>query len=191
MPTISKRAHEMIASPIRKYLPAAQAAAKRGIKVYALNIGQPDLPAPPAFWKEVSKWRKGVLAYAPSTGLAEAQEAWSTYFQRRGLPLAPKDVLITTGGSEAIFFSMAIACALLFFLAPTIMKYTVPGFDGEKLANTILLTRIMLFSPFILGVSGVISGVLHSFKNFLVFSFKSINFSVFSVVDCRIWVLFY
>ena len=110
MPTISKRAHEMIASPIRKYLPAAQAAAKRGIKVYGLNIGQPDLLAPTVFWKEVSKWRKGVLAYAPSTGLAEAQEAWSTYFQRRGLPLAPKDVLITTGWSEAIFFSMAVTC---------------------------------------------------------------------------------
>lgn len=105
---ISKRALETIASPIRKFLPYAQAAQKRGVKVFALNIGQPDLEAPSAFWREVVKWRRGVLAYAPSMGLREAQEAWSAYFCRRGLPLQPKDILITTGGSEAIFFSMAV-----------------------------------------------------------------------------------
>ncbi|MEW6610733.1 MAG: pyridoxal phosphate-dependent aminotransferase [Patescibacteria group bacterium] len=104
----SRRASSMIASPIRKYLPHAQAAVKRGIKVFALNIGQPDLPAPLAFWKEVSKWRKGVLAYAPSTGEVSVQDAWSRYFQSRGIPLQPRDVLVTTGGSEAIFFSLGV-----------------------------------------------------------------------------------
>ena len=98
----------MIASPIRKLLPLAQAAQKRGTKVYALNIGQPDLEPPKAFWKGIAKFKSGVLAYAPSTGLVETQAAWSVYFKQRGIPLGPKDILVTTGGSEAIFFSMGV-----------------------------------------------------------------------------------
>lgn len=105
---VSRRAASMIASPIRKFLPLAQAAQKRSVKVFYLNIGQPDLVPPPVFWKGVAKFRSGVLAYAPSTGFTETQEAWSKYFKRRGIPLAPKDVLVTTGGSEAIFFSMGV-----------------------------------------------------------------------------------
>jgi len=105
---ISQRAASMIASPIRKFLPLAQAAQKRGTHVYALNIGQPDLAPPKVFWKEVAKWNKGVLAYAPSMGESSTQEAWSKYFKQRGLPLAPQDILVTTGGSEAIFFSMGV-----------------------------------------------------------------------------------
>lgn len=97
-----------IASPIRKLVPYAEAAAKKGLKVYAMNVGNPDLSPPPVFWREVAKWRTGVLGYAPSTGEARAREAWSHYFKKRGLPLKPEDILITTGGSEAIFFSMAV-----------------------------------------------------------------------------------
>ena len=85
---------------------------------------------------------------------------------------------ITNSLLNSVALIMAITAAGLWLFAPAIIKYTVPGFSTEKLADTVLLTRIMLFSPFILGVSAVVSGVLHSFKNFLVFSFSPILYNV-------------
>lgn len=85
---------------------------------------------------------------------------------------------ITNGILNTVALTMAVTAAGLWLFAPTIIKYTVPGFTAEKLADTVLLTRIMLFSPFILGVSAVVSGVLHSFKNFLVFSFSPILYNL-------------
>ena len=97
-------------SPMRKFHPYALAAEKRGVKIHHLNIGQPDIPTPPAFFDAVRHYRSDVLSYAPSPGVPEYVAAVQRYYQRIGAPLAEDDILATTGGSEAL--QMVMCCLL-------------------------------------------------------------------------------
>lgn len=97
-------------SPIRKFYPYAVAAEKRGIRIHHLNIGQPDIQTPPAFFEALSSYRAAVLEYAPSPGIPELLEAVRGYYARLGASFSTDDILITTGGSEALL--MAMLCIL-------------------------------------------------------------------------------
>lgn len=105
---ISQRARAMQESPIRKLAPLAAAAKDRGIHIYHLNIGQPDLPTPPEFLEAITRFSEPVLAYGPSDGLPALREAICQYFSRYGIELEPSQVLITNGGSEAILFAFNV-----------------------------------------------------------------------------------
>ena len=104
MPNISQRAEGMPSSPIRKLAPLADAAKKRGVKVYHLNIGQPDLPSPQVALDALKQIDRKVLEYSPSQGLQSYREALVGYYQSYNIPLTAEDIIITTGGSEALLF---------------------------------------------------------------------------------------
>ncbi len=111
-PKLSKRAVEMPASPIRRLIPYALEAKKRGTKVYHLNIGQPDVPTPEPFFEALQKFPHKVVEYQLSQGSLEYISALAGYYQRCGYDVNASDILVTTGGSEAIVFAMqAIAGA--------------------------------------------------------------------------------
>ena len=105
---ISQRAFAIQESPIRKLAPLAAAARGRGLNVYNLNIGQPDVATPPEFLQAVAGFREKVLAYGPSDGLPELREAMVDYFARYAITLEPHDILIANGGSEAILFAFNV-----------------------------------------------------------------------------------
>ncbi len=105
---MSKRGMEVQASPIRKLVPYAEEAKKRGITVYHLNIGQPDIETPPEFWNAVKDYSEKVLAYGHSQGLASYIAALSGYYRRCGLDIKPDHIVVTTGGSEAIVFAFLL-----------------------------------------------------------------------------------
>ncbi len=107
---ISCRGESVPASPIRKLIPYAEDAKKRGIHVYHLNIGQPDIETPAEFWQAVREYSKRVLAYGNSQGMTDYLEALSGYYRGIGLPVDPQDIIVTTGGSEAIIFAFSIIC---------------------------------------------------------------------------------
>ena len=94
-------------SPIRKFAPAAAAAEERGIKIYHLNIGQPDIATPAAYFDTLKKFDKPVVEYAPSAGINELIDAVRGYYAKIGVELDRDDVLITTGGSEGLQMLMA------------------------------------------------------------------------------------
>ncbi len=102
---ISRRGVMMPASPIRKLAPLADAAKKQGIKVYHLNIGQPDIPTPKDFFQAVHKFTEPVLEYGPSGGIVQLRLSVVDYFSSFGIKIELDDVWITTGGSEAILFA--------------------------------------------------------------------------------------
>ncbi len=109
MAHISERAQRTQFSPIRKLKPLADEARKAGKKIYHLNIGQPDVPTPKAFLEGLRDV-PDVLAYSPSQGIDEAVEAMRGYYEAQGIPLERDQVIITTGGSEAVLFAfMAVA----------------------------------------------------------------------------------
>lgn len=97
-------------SPIRKFYPYAVAAEKRGIKIHHLNIGQPDIQTPPVYFDALANYRAEVLEYAPSPGIPALIDAVRGYYARIGVPFQASDILITTGGSEALL--MAMMCLL-------------------------------------------------------------------------------
>lgn len=105
---LSKRAREIQASPIRKLNPVANAAKSKGIKVYHLNIGQPDLATPPEMLKAYHEFNDQVLEYGPSQGLDLYREGLVKYYHRYHIELTPEDIIVTTGGSEAIIFAMMV-----------------------------------------------------------------------------------
>jgi aspartate aminotransferase len=106
---ISERGRKMPASPIRKLMPLAEEAKRRGVRVYHLNIGQPDLETPPAMRAKLAQ-APSVFAYTPSAGTAECLATLREYYRRLGVELGPDQILATTGGSEAILFAL-MACA--------------------------------------------------------------------------------
>lgn len=110
IPSIAKRAVALQASPLRKLAATAEARKKQGIKVYHLNIGQPDLPTSPDVFKAIKSFSEKTLAYAPSNGLQPALEAWSVYYKKNGIPFDAKDIIITSGGSEGIVFALEAVC---------------------------------------------------------------------------------
>jgi aspartate aminotransferase len=105
---ISQRGHDIQASPIRKLKPYADAAKAKGIKVFHLNIGDPDIPAPGPVMDTFHSWNQPVLGYGPAQGFLELREAVTRYFAKYDIPLGPDEVLITTGGSEAIHFTFSV-----------------------------------------------------------------------------------
>ncbi|MGE5236560.1 MAG: pyridoxal phosphate-dependent aminotransferase [Acidobacteriota bacterium] len=105
---ISQRAAAIQESPIRKLAPLADDARRRGVHIYNLNIGQPDVATPPEFLRAVAGFQDSVLAYGPSDGLPELREAMCEYFARFEISLTPAEVLITNGGSEAILFAFNV-----------------------------------------------------------------------------------
>ena len=94
----------MPASPIRKLVPLSNAAKSRGIKVYHLNIGQPDLPTPPEALEALKHIDRKVLEYSPSDGIRSLREKLATYYHRFNIDVTPDDIIVTTGGSEALLF---------------------------------------------------------------------------------------
>src|SRR5260221_4243915 len=106
---ISDRGRRMPASPIRKLMPVADAAKRRGLRVYHLNIGQPDLETPEPMRRRLEAAPK-VYAYSPSAGTAECLSSFVEYYRRLGISLSADELIATTGGSEAAFFAM-MACA--------------------------------------------------------------------------------
>lgn len=105
-PDISQRARLVPASPIRALAPIAASVAAQGTRVYHVNIGQPDLSAPQAILDAFKPPADGVIPYAPSSGMPQTIEAWCAYYATLDLSVDPADVLITTGGGEAIGFAM-------------------------------------------------------------------------------------
>lgn len=106
MPQISDRLQRMPASPIRKLVPFADAAKARGIHVYHLNIGQPDIETPQEWWDAIQDADLKVLAYSHSAGRQSLREAIIRYYQRLRHTIKLADVLVTTGASEALRFVM-------------------------------------------------------------------------------------
>ena len=109
MPQISQRGTLMPASPIRKLVPLADDAKARGIHVYHLNIGQPDLPTPQAAIDAIRNIDRKVLEYSPSQGYLSYRTKLVDYYRRYDINLTADDIIITTGGSEAVLFSF-MAC---------------------------------------------------------------------------------
>ena len=99
----------MPASPIRKLVPLANKAKERGIKVYHLNIGQPDLPTPQIGLDALKHIDRRTLEYSPSEGIKSLREKLVQYYAKFNIHVTPDDIIITTGGSEAVLFSF-MAC---------------------------------------------------------------------------------
>ena len=105
---ISKRGQEIQPSPIRKLKPYADKARERGIHVYFLNIGQPDIPTPQPIMDAFHSFDEKVLSYGPAQGFLELRQAIADYFASYNIPLDSENVIITIGGSEAIHFSFCV-----------------------------------------------------------------------------------
>ncbi|MGJ7032216.1 pyridoxal phosphate-dependent aminotransferase [Niabella hirudinis] len=102
---ISQRGEEMPASPIRKLVPYAEAAKRRGVTVYHLNIGQPDIETPPATMQAVRDVHMRVLEYSHSAGNESYRRKLVEYYKRIGIAVTHEEIMITTGGSEALLFA--------------------------------------------------------------------------------------
>jgi aspartate aminotransferase len=107
MPSISEKALAMPASPIRKLVPYAEKASRGGIKVYYLNIGQPDIPTPEVALDAIRNMKQKVIEYSHSAGNESYRVKLSAYYGKAGINVDFKDILITTGGSEAIYFALS------------------------------------------------------------------------------------
>lgn len=105
MPHISQRAIDMPASPIRKLAPLASAAKERGVHVYHLNIGQPDLRTPQKGLDVLRHIDRKVLEYSPSQGFKSYREKLTGYYKKYDINLTADDIIITSGGSEAVLFA--------------------------------------------------------------------------------------
>ena len=107
---LSQRAQLMPASPIRRLAPLAAAARKAGKSVYALNIGQPDIPTPRPILDRLRAYDAANVPYGPSQGLPEFIEALRGYYASVGLDLESDQIFVTTGGSEAVLFTLGALC---------------------------------------------------------------------------------
>ena len=109
MPQVSNRGHEMPASPIRRLVPYAEAAKKKGVTVYHLNIGQPDIETPHQILDAVRHSDFKVLEYSHSAGNESYRHKLVEYYGRNGISIQHTDIIVTTGGSEAILFGFMAA----------------------------------------------------------------------------------
>ncbi len=110
MLTLSKKAHQMPASPIRKLVPYADAAKKRGVKVYHLNIGQPDIASPKEALDAVKNANPDLIPYPHSAGIESYREGLAKYYQGININVNANEINITNGGSEALQIALAITC---------------------------------------------------------------------------------
>lgn len=108
-PEISHRGYEMPSSPIRKLVGAARDAERRGTHVYRLNIGQPDVPTPPQALEALKHIDRKVLEYSPSEGIESLRVKMSEYYSRFGMDISSDEIIVTSGGSEAVLFAF-MAC---------------------------------------------------------------------------------
>lgn len=106
MPVISSRSHDMPESPIRKLVPYAEMAKAKGIHVHHLNIGQPDIGTPEVVMEGLKELDMDVIEYSHSAGFQSYRERLADYYNRVGTAISPEDILVTTGGSEALIFAM-------------------------------------------------------------------------------------
>jgi aspartate aminotransferase len=106
MPVISLKGKMMPASPIRKLVPFSEEAKKRGTKVYHLNIGQPDIETPENVMNKIRNIDLKVLEYSHSAGIISYRKKLVEYYQKLGIAVTPEEMIVTTGGSEAILFAM-------------------------------------------------------------------------------------
>ena len=106
MPKISKVGQAMPSSPIRKLMPFAVAAQKAGKRIIHLNIGQPDIDSPEVSFKALREDPRTIIEYSPSEGYESYREKLSAYYRRAGVDVNTEDVIITTGGSEALIFGL-------------------------------------------------------------------------------------
>lgn len=109
MPSISQKGQRMPASPIRKLVPYAEAAKKRGVNVLHLNIGQPDIRTPQVALDAIKHMDIGVVEYSHSAGIESYRKGLAGYYNDHGIAVSYEDIIITTGGSEALLFGMS-AC---------------------------------------------------------------------------------
>ncbi len=105
MPTVSDRGQIMPDSPIRKLAPLAQKAKEQGVKVYHLNIGQPDLPTPPEAIAAIKAFDQKILEYTPSEGILSFRQKLAKYYHKFNIDVQTEDIIVTTGGSEAVTFA--------------------------------------------------------------------------------------
>ena len=110
MPHISEKAQIVPASPIRKLVPFAEAAKKSGKTVFHLNIGQPDIQTPDAALDAIHNFDEKVLEYSHSAGIESYRVKLSASYKAQGIPVETEDILITTGGSEALIFAFLCTC---------------------------------------------------------------------------------
>ncbi|MDA0718637.1 MAG: pyridoxal phosphate-dependent aminotransferase, partial [Bacteroidetes bacterium] len=110
MPQISTKGAQMPESPIRKLVPYAEQAYKQNKKVYHLNIGQPDIKTPQVALDAVSHHGLSVLAYSRSEGSEQYREKIAQYYKRKSIAVSAQDIVVTTGGSEALLFAMGSVC---------------------------------------------------------------------------------
>ena len=110
MPKISQKAVDMPASPIRKLVPYADKAKKEGKKVYHLNIGQPDIETPEVALNAIKDFNQKVIEYSHSAGFESYRVGLAEYYQKTGIPVNTEDIIITTGGSEALIFGFMSTC---------------------------------------------------------------------------------
>ena len=107
---VSKRGQNVIASPIRKFLPFVQDAEKKGIKVIKINVGDPDLQPPQEFFKVIRKYAGKSLPYTPSPGIPAHTAAWQKYYKQFGVDLPMSGIIPTVGCAEAILLAMQAVC---------------------------------------------------------------------------------
>ncbi|MCD4795569.1 MAG: pyridoxal phosphate-dependent aminotransferase, partial [Candidatus Cloacimonetes bacterium] len=107
---LSDRAIDIQASPIRKLMPFADAAKKKGVHVYHLNIGQPDIKTPQEMLDVYKNYHDKVLCYGPSQGLDVYRTNLVRYYKKHGIEIQKEDIIVTTAGSEAIVFAMLVTC---------------------------------------------------------------------------------
>ena len=108
MPKISDKAVKMSESPIRKLVPFADAAKQRGIKVYHLNIGQPDIPTPEVMLNKLKDYDGKIIEYSNSAGDLSYRKVLVKYYESIGINLTPDQIMVTSGASEAIMFAMQV-----------------------------------------------------------------------------------
>src|SRR5437773_7337322 len=107
---LSRRAHSMPASPIRRLAPFAVEAQRAGKTVYSLNIGQPDIPTPQPILDRMREYPDRYVPYGPSQGLPEFIDALRSYYAGVGVPVEPREIYVTNAGSEAILFTLGALC---------------------------------------------------------------------------------
>jgi len=110
MPKISTKGFNMPESPIRKLVPFAENAKKKGVNVYHLNIGQPDIQTPEVALKAIRENEVNVLAYSMSEGSEQYRNKLASYYQKNNIDVNAQNIIVTTGGSEALLFALGTVC---------------------------------------------------------------------------------
>ena len=141
MPSLSDRGKLMPSSPIRKLIPFADKAKEMGRHVYHLNIGQPDIHTPDTYWMAIKNHGRRVLEYGPSGGLTSYRKKLIEYYKRYDISLELDDIIVTTGGSEAIMFAiMAITDPGDEIIVPEPFYTNYNGFAVESAARIVTIT---------------------------------------------------